>query len=142
MSATTATAIQSTNTPPTGSTVAPVLNLTGDDAGPGASPVPPASVIPPFEYADILSHGPYGDFRDSLIEDGFAVIPHALTSERAADIRDRALGWLESFGRGFDRTKPETFGQAHLPQYGRGGMYFAYGIHHEQWVSSPGFSWS
>jgi len=86
------------------------------------------------QYADLLDHGPYGDFRDALVEDGYVVVPNVMTAERAAEIRSKAFGWLESFGRGFDRTKPETFGQAFLPQYGRGGMYPAYGIHHEQWV--------
>jgi len=107
--------------------------LAGDSAS--AAFPPPERVIPPFAYAGLLSHGPYGDFRDSLVKDGFVVIKSALSQERAADIRDRALGWLESFGKGFDRTKPETFGQEFLPQYGRGGMFFSYGIHHEQWVS-------
>lgn len=57
-----------------------------------------------------------------------------MTEARAGEIRDKAFAWLESFGRGFDRHDRSTFGQEFLPQYGRGGMYPAYGVHHEQWV--------
>ncbi len=105
----------------------PSIIAVGDSAAPGR-------VIPPFKYADLLDHGPYGDFRDALVEDGFVVVKNVMSQERAAEIRSKAFDWLESFGRGFDRTKPETFGQQFLPKYGRGGMYQAYGVHHEQWV--------
>ena len=46
----------------------------------------------------------------------------------------RAFDWVSSFGRGFKYGKPETYGQAFMPKYNRGGMMPAYGIHHEQWV--------
>lgn len=102
------------------------------------TPSPPATNLRPCNpnrYADLLDHGPYGDFRDELVEHGYVVVKNVMTQERAAEIRSKAFGWLESFGRGFDRNKPETFGQEFLPKYGRGGMYQAYGVHHEQWVS-------
>jgi len=109
---------------------APSVLLTGD-----ASAIPaPERVIAPFKYASLLDHGPYGDFRDDLIEHGFAVVKNVLTEARAAGLRSDAFAWLESFGRGFDRDDPATFGQPFLPQYFRGGMFPAYGGAHEQWV--------
>ena len=111
----------------------PSITVVGDQQQTGRT-------IPPFKYADLLDHGPYGDFRDALNEDGFVVIPRVMTEQRASEIRSKAFGWLESFGRGFDRNDPKTFGQKFLPQYGRGGMYPAHGIHHEQWVSELGWS--
>ncbi|BGP45399.1 hypothetical protein JCM10450v2_001217 [Rhodotorula kratochvilovae] len=78
--------------------------------------VPAPRVIPPFPYADLLDHGPYHDFRDALECDGYA------------------HGWLESFGRGYDRDDPVTHTPAHLPVSHRGGMYSSYGVHQEQWV--------
>ncbi|KAM0751007.1 hypothetical protein T439DRAFT_325165 [Meredithblackwellia eburnea MCA 4105] len=91
-------------------------------------------VIPPFEYADLLDKGPFGDWRDQLAQDGYAVIPGVLSPERSAEYRSRAMDWLESWDRGFKRDDPSTWGQEHLPMYHRGGMYGTHGIHHEQWV--------
>ncbi|GAA5857420.1 hypothetical protein JCM8547_002273, partial [Rhodosporidiobolus lusitaniae] len=91
-------------------------------------------VIPPFPYADLLEQGPFNDWRDDLARDGFAVVKGAIPRDKALEYRSRALGWLESFGRGFDRNDPKTYGQEHLPKHDRGGMYSAFGIHQEQWV--------
>ncbi|GAA6000586.1 hypothetical protein JCM10207_004563 [Rhodosporidiobolus poonsookiae] len=91
-------------------------------------------VIPPFPYADLLDHGPYGDFRDDLKRDGYAIVKGAIPRERALKYRSDAFSWLESFGRGFSRDDPSTFSQPYLPAFHRGGMYSAFGIHQEQWV--------
>ncbi|GAA6004026.1 uncharacterized protein JCM10292_005843 [Rhodotorula paludigena] len=99
-----------------------------------ASIDPHAPPLPHFPYADLLDHGPYGDFRDALKKDGYVVVKGAIPRERALEYRDRLHGWLESFGRGYDRNDPSTFSQAHLPVYSRGGMYNSYGIGQEQAV--------
>ncbi|BGP13350.1 hypothetical protein JCM10213v2_001269 [Rhodosporidiobolus nylandii] len=91
-------------------------------------------VIPPFPHAGLLQKGPFGDWRDDLARDGYAVIKGAISRDKALDYRSKALGWLESFGRGFDRSDPTTCSQPFLPAYSRGGMYFSHGIHQEQWV--------
>ncbi|KAL8278655.1 hypothetical protein RQP46_008947 [Phenoliferia psychrophenolica] len=97
------------------------------------SPAP--YVIPPFPYADLLTKGaPFGDWRDDLARDGYVVVPQVISPEKATEYRMRAFDWVSSFGRGFEFGKPETYGQAFMPQYNRGGMMPAYGIHHEQWV--------
>ncbi|KAI5480104.1 hypothetical protein MNV49_001764 [Pseudohyphozyma bogoriensis] len=99
--------------------------------------------LPAFPYADLLDKGPFGDWRDDLARDGYVVIP-AMTEEKAAEYRQRALKWLSDFGYGFDPEKPETYSQEHLPMHVRGGMYIgsAYKIAHTQWAwdirSEPG----
>ncbi len=118
--------MSATTTHITTETPTPSVHLTGQ---------PVERVIPPFKYAGLLDHGPYGDFRDALNEDGFAVVKNVMTEARAVELRAAAFTWLESFGRGFDRDDPKTFGQEFLPQYNRGGMYPAYGGAHEQWAS-------
>ena len=37
----------------------------------------------------------YGDWRDDLVRDGFAVIKGAVPKERAAKYADAMYGWLE-----------------------------------------------
>ncbi|KAK4699705.1 hypothetical protein P7C70_g6552, partial [Phenoliferia sp. Uapishka_3] len=96
------------------------------------SPAP--YVIPPFPYADLLEKGPFNDWRDDLARDGYVVVPNVISADKAKEYRTRAFDWVSSFGRGFDHSKPETYGQEFMPKYNRGGMMPAYGIHHEQWV--------
>jgi len=90
--------------------------------------------IPPFPYADLLSKGPFNDWRDQLRDDGYAVVKGAIPRDRALAYRQKAFDWLESWGRGFDRNDPKTFGDEHLPINKRGGMYFHYGLAQEQFV--------
>ncbi|GAA5976708.1 hypothetical protein JCM5350_006727 [Sporobolomyces pararoseus] len=90
--------------------------------------------IPDFPYADLLSKGPFGDWRDQLRDDGFAVVKGAIPRDRALSYRQKAFDWLESWGRGFNRNDPKTFGDENLPVNKRGGMYFHYGFAQEQWV--------
>lgn len=98
------------------------------------SPAP--QVIPPFPYADLLSKGPYHDWRDDLARDGYVVVKGAIKRDRALELRAAAFDWLESFGRGFNRDDPATFGQDYLPMHNGRGMYSSYGFQQEQWVSS------
>ncbi|ORY60383.1 hypothetical protein BCR35DRAFT_346935 [Leucosporidium creatinivorum] len=95
---------------------------------------PPPQIIPPFPYADLLSKGPYGDWRDDLAQDGYVVVKAAIPRNRALQLRDAAFSWLESFGRGFQRDDPSTYGQEFLPMHNGRGMYSSYGFQQEQWV--------
>lgn len=47
---------------------------------------------------------PYGDFRDDLIRDGYAVVKGAIPRDRADSYADRMYTWLEEFNLGFDRN--------------------------------------
>ncbi|GAA6038570.1 hypothetical protein JCM8097_004636 [Rhodosporidiobolus ruineniae] len=96
------------------------------------SPAP--RTLPKFPHADLLEKGPFGDWRDDLARDGYAIVKGAIPRERALEYRSKAMDWLESFGRGFDRNDKSTFSQPNLPAYLRGGMYTSHGIHQEQFV--------
>ena len=76
----------------------------------------------------------YGDFRDDLVRDGFAVIRGAITRERAEKYADLMFSDLEEFGLGFDPNNPSTIHVDHLPYINEKGMCFGYGPAHEQVV--------
>ncbi|KAK4048774.1 hypothetical protein OIV83_004540 [Microbotryomycetes sp. JL201] len=90
--------------------------------------------LPKFELEDLLDQH-FGDWRDDLRRDGYCVV-NVLSPEKAAQYKDRAFSWLESFGRGFDRNDPKTYGPENLPLHVRGGMYSGngYGFGQTQWV--------
>lgn len=78
--------------------------------------------------------GSYGDFRDDLARDGFAVVKGAVPSDRAAGYVDRMYSWLEGFKLGFDRNDLSTVHEDHLPIINEKGMCLNYGLSHEQFV--------
>ncbi|KAM0748624.1 hypothetical protein T439DRAFT_68812 [Meredithblackwellia eburnea MCA 4105] len=73
---------------------------------------------------------------------GWTVVPKVISEDRAQHYVNEMYTWLESWGTGFDRTKPETRDPAKLPMHVRGGLYKHYGVSHEQFVwdlkSEPG----
>ncbi|KAK1465065.1 phytanoyl-CoA dioxygenase [Colletotrichum paranaense] len=88
-------------------------------------------------------HDPsYGDWRDDLLRDGYAVIKAAIPRERADGYADKMYGLLESFGLGYDRNDPSTVHPDKLPVINEKGMLMAYGACHEDFVwdirSEPG----
>ncbi|GAA6028944.1 hypothetical protein JCM8097_001518 [Rhodosporidiobolus ruineniae] len=93
------------------------------------------STPPPWLVNDIisLSAGPYGDWRDNLAPDGFAIIRGAVPEERALAYRERFYGWLEKFPLGFKREDRSTYTQEHIPMVMRGGM-FHHSVGHEAFL--------
>ncbi|KAJ7593464.1 hypothetical protein C8J56DRAFT_931149 [Mycena floridula] len=75
----------------------------------------------------------YGDFRDDLVRDGFAVVP-AITAEKAATYVDAAHSWLESFNLGYKRDDPATWKVENIPSAFKGGLFVGYGVPHEQFL--------
>ncbi|CAK7213977.1 hypothetical protein SEUCBS140593_002031 [Sporothrix eucalyptigena] len=73
---------------------------------------------------------------------GWTVVPEAVPRESALAYADKGYEWLESWSLGFDRNDRSTHKAANLPWHIRGGLYFKYGIGHEQFVwdlkSEPG----
>lgn len=59
----------------------------------------------------------YGDWRDQLFQDGFAIIKKAVPTERAAGYVEEMTKWLERFPLGFDRNDPSTWTEEHLPAH-------------------------
>ncbi|KAL3423308.1 hypothetical protein PVAG01_05055 [Phlyctema vagabunda] len=76
----------------------------------------------------------YGDWRDELFQDGFAIVKNAVASERAAGYVEEMTKWLERFPLGFDRNDPQTWTEEHLPAHMKGGMYHGYSVSHEKFV--------
>lgn len=81
---------------------------------------------------DIEKH--YGDFRDQLFKDGYAVVKGAVPQERCTEYIERMTRWLEKFPLGFDRNDPSTWTEEHLPAHMKGGMYHGYAVGHEKFV--------
>ena len=86
--------------------------------------------------------GTFGDWRDDLIRDGYAVVKGAVPRERALNYADRMYSYLESFGTGYDRNDPRTVHPDKLPVINEKGMLMHYASAHEDFVweirSEPG----
>ncbi|CAK7207207.1 hypothetical protein SEUCBS139899_010016 [Sporothrix eucalyptigena] len=84
----------------------------------------------------------YGDWRDDLLRDGYAVIKGAIPHERALQYADKMYALAESFGKGYDRADPATVHPDKLPVINEKGMLLNYGACHEDFVwavrSEPG----
>ncbi|RMJ27111.1 Phytanoyl-CoA dioxygenase PhyH [Aspergillus sp. HF37] len=76
----------------------------------------------------------YGDFRDDLNRDGYAVIKGAIPLERAEKYSNAFYDYLEGFELGYRRDDPSTVKQSNLPVINEKGMILSYGVTHEQWV--------
>ncbi|KAF2163272.1 hypothetical protein M409DRAFT_57565 [Zasmidium cellare ATCC 36951] len=76
----------------------------------------------------------YGDFRDQLYKDGYAVVKGVMAPERAAHYVEEMTKWLEKFPLGFDRNDPKTWTEDKLPAHMKGGMYHGYAVSHEKFV--------
>ncbi|KAH8901715.1 hypothetical protein GQ53DRAFT_851727 [Thozetella sp. PMI_491] len=86
--------------------------------------------------------GQFGDWRDDLIRDGYAIVKGAVPEENALKYADRMLALLESFGLGYDRNDKSTVHPDKLPVINEKGMLLNYGAAHEDFVwairSEPG----
>ncbi|CAI6093600.1 unnamed protein product [Clonostachys chloroleuca] len=84
----------------------------------------------------------FGDWRDDLIRDGYAVVKGAIPQDRALSYADRMLSLIESFGKGYKRDDPSTVHPDNLPVINEKGMLLNYGAPHEDFVwdvrSEPG----
>ncbi|CRG92017.1 hypothetical protein PISL3812_09071 [Talaromyces islandicus] len=73
----------------------------------------------------------FGDFRDNLARDGYAVIKGAIPQDRALHYADEMFSWLEGFGLGYNRNDPSTVHKDKLPMINEKGMCLHYGVAHE-----------
>ncbi|EHA46828.1 hypothetical protein MGG_08779 [Pyricularia oryzae 70-15] len=76
----------------------------------------------------------FGDWRDDLVRDGYAVIKGAVPRENALKYADKMLGLVESFGLGYDRKDPSTVHPDKLPVINEKGMLLNYAAPHEDFV--------
>ncbi|KAK0102120.1 hypothetical protein ONS96_006084 [Cadophora gregata f. sp. sojae] len=84
----------------------------------------------------------YGDFRDDLVRNGYAVVKGAVPRDRADGYGRAFYDFLESFNLGFDRNDSSTIKRANLPVINEKGMVLDYAAPHENFVwqirSEPG----
>ena len=73
------------------------------------------------DVLDFSGNTVYGDFRDDLVRDGYAVIKEAIPKERARQYVEQIQEYLESFGLGYDRNDPSTIHEDKLPQISEKG---------------------
>ena len=73
----------------------------------------------------------YGDFRDDLVRDGYAVVKGVISKEKCDAYIDDIQDWLESFGLGYNRNDPATVKEECLPVIHQKGLIQAYGAPHE-----------
>ncbi|KAL3464919.1 hypothetical protein BJX64DRAFT_286106 [Aspergillus heterothallicus] len=76
----------------------------------------------------------FGDWRDDLVRDGYAVIRGAISLNRAQGYADEMYSWLEEFNLGFDRNNLATAREKHLPIINEKGMCWWYSLAHEDFV--------
>ncbi|KAJ5661467.1 uncharacterized protein N7477_009083 [Penicillium maclennaniae] len=89
------------------------------------SPRPPLhSTRPDFKY---------GDFRDDLLRDGYAVVKGAVPRERALKYADEIYQWLEDLYVS-TRDDSSTIQKDHLPDINEKGMCLGYAIAHESFT--------
>ncbi|PQE08896.1 Phytanoyl- dioxygenase protein [Rutstroemia sp. NJR-2017a BVV2] len=84
----------------------------------------------------------FGDFRDDLARDGYAVIKGAVPRDRAEKYGNDFYEYLENFNLGYNRNDPSTIKRSKLPIVNEKGMILHYAVSHENWVwqirSEPG----
>ncbi|PRQ76541.1 hypothetical protein AAT19DRAFT_11959 [Rhodotorula toruloides] len=114
--------------------------LIGDAAHAMLPPMPipnPANTThdtPELDCIDFSGKTVYGDFRDDIVRDGFAVVKNALSPERAQHYVQEIHQWLEDFGLVYKRDDPSTVKEECLPIIHQKGLLQAYGIPHERFT--------
>ncbi|KAI1343289.1 hypothetical protein F5Y15DRAFT_405803 [Xylariaceae sp. FL0016] len=78
----------------------------------------------------------YGDFRDDLARDGYAVVKGAIPRDRADAYAEDMYTYLETFkgGLGYRRDDPATVQEKNLPIINEKGMCMGYGVPHESFA--------
>ncbi|PCH08937.1 Hypothetical protein PENO1_004240 [Penicillium occitanis (nom. inval.)] len=76
----------------------------------------------------------YGDWRDDLLRDGYAVVKDVIPRERCDYYIEKMYDWVGRFPWGFDRNDRSTWGEEQLPTHMKGGMYHGYRVQHEKFM--------
>ncbi|KAJ5812712.1 Phytanoyl-CoA dioxygenase [Penicillium robsamsonii] len=78
--------------------------------------------------------GPYGDWRDDLENQGYAIIKNAIDPERARGYQRKALDWLKSFNPALDLDDPSTWTRDNLPVHSKINTFNGYCVTHEKFM--------
>ncbi|ORX40001.1 hypothetical protein BD324DRAFT_679068 [Kockovaella imperatae] len=74
------------------------------------------------------------EWKDQLKREGWCVVKGVLSTGKAKQYEDGAYEFLESFDLGFDRHDRSTWVAERMPYFYKGGLIYAYGSGHEQFV--------
>ncbi|KAI8244478.1 hypothetical protein K4K55_005035 [Colletotrichum sp. SAR 10_96] len=78
--------------------------------------------------------GTYGDFRDDLISQGYAVVKNAIDPAKARQYQQRAFAWLKSFDTALDLNDPSTWIDENLPVQSKINSFEKYAATHERFI--------
>ncbi|OQE07300.1 hypothetical protein PENVUL_c014G01196 [Penicillium vulpinum] len=92
------------------------------------------TTVPPINQASFRLSGPYGDWRDDLHDQGYAIIKNAIDPERAQGYQRKALDWLASFNTAFDLDDPSTWTIDNLPVQSKVNTFNGYSVTHEKFM--------
>lgn len=85
-----------------------------------------------IEYARL--DGPFGDWRDDLQNQGYAIIKNAIDPDKAKHYQRRALDWLTSFNTPLDLDDPSTWTRDNLPDHSEINTFNGYSVTHEKFM--------
>lgn len=78
--------------------------------------------------------GLYGDWRDQLRTQGYAVVKQAIPHDKAVEYQQRAFEWLKSFGTPLDLSDPSTWMAENLPVHSKLNTFDNYSVVHEKFM--------
>lgn len=83
-----------------------------------------------------LQGGPYNDFRDDLINNGFAVVRGAIPRPKAEQYEALIHDWVKSFkcSENLDLSDPSTWVEENLPAHTSNNIYSLYASSHEKFM--------
>ncbi|KPI37587.1 uncharacterized protein AB675_3997 [Cyphellophora attinorum] len=88
----------------------------------------------PVRPAAIKLEGPYGDFRDDLVKQGYTVIKSAISPDQAKAYQQKAFDWLASFNTPLDLADPSTWKAENLPVQTKLNTFESYSVVHEKFM--------
>ncbi|KAG7706865.1 hypothetical protein KL914_002749 [Ogataea haglerorum] len=83
---------------------------------------------------DRIAQKTYGDWRDDLFRDGYAVVKNAVPRERAQQYQQEAFKWLGRFSDKFDIRNPDTWTRGNLPPMSNTNIFKSHCVSHEKFM--------
>ncbi|KAJ5497076.1 hypothetical protein N7463_009063 [Penicillium fimorum] len=92
------------------------------------------TTTPTLNHSTFKLSGPYGDWRDDLENQGYAIIKNAIDPERALGYQRKALDWLTSFNLALDLDDPSTWTRENMPVHSKINTFNGYCVTHEKFM--------
>ncbi|KAJ5676158.1 hypothetical protein N7462_009055 [Penicillium macrosclerotiorum] len=93
-----------------------------------------STAAPALNKSTISLTGPFGDWRDELLSNGYVVLKGVIPLERAQYYQQKALSWLQSFSTSLDYANPSTWTENNLPADTRNNLFNKYCVSHEKFM--------